>query len=153
MSLSPAASSAPSRAAALTPPVRVRALDARWVLRALLVGGAATAFAAAAVTGDPAAYVRADPGLATLLRGMAVIKALLATGAVGALLWRFGRPIERPVAVAYLAGAWCMAGASMLVWRLTHIGVGAFAFHAGELTLLLVAWREHRRETLGAVAR
>jgi hypothetical protein len=41
----------------------------------------------------------------------------------------------------------------MIVWRLSHIGVGALVFHAGELTLLFVAWQEHRRETLGGQTR
>jgi hypothetical protein len=140
------ASSATTTAAAWTAPSR--RVEARWLLRALLVGGAALAVATAAMTGDPTAYLSADPALGTLLRGMAVIKALLAAAAVAALLWRFARPIGRPVAALYLAGTWCMAAASMLVWRLSHIGIGALVFHAGELTLLFVAWHEHRRETL-----
>ncbi len=127
--------------------VRVaRAPRTGWLLRALLVGGVLAAIATAAGSGDPTAQLRADPSLATLLRGMAIIKALLTVAAAGALWWRFARPIAHPVAAAYLAGTWSMAAASMVVWRLSHIGVGALGFHAGELTVLFVAWLEHRRE-------
>jgi hypothetical protein len=129
-----------------------RGRDTRWTLRVLLVAGAAFAVAAAAVTGDPAAYLRADPSLGALLRGMAGIKALMTAAAVAALFWRCSRPIAPPIAALYLGGAWCMAGASMLVWRLSHIGLGALVFHAGELTLLFVAWREHRSEAAGTGA-
>ncbi len=152
MSVSSAVSGNPSHASSATqrtaaPGVFARSLEARWLLRALLAGGVALAVAVAATAGDPAAYLHADPSLGLLLRGMAVIKALLTAAAVAALLWRFARPIGRRVAILYLAGTWCMAAASMLVWRLAHIGIGALVFHAGELTLLFVAWHEHRRDT------
>jgi hypothetical protein len=79
---------------------------------------------------------------------MAVIKGALALVAIAVLSWRFARPIPPATAVAYVIGAWLMAAASMIVWRLSFIGVGALAFHTGELTLLIVAWREHRRESV-----
>jgi hypothetical protein len=151
MSLSSTAPGIANRASSELP--IASGVDTRWLLRALLVGGAALAVGIAAVTGDPAAYLSTDPGLGALLRGMAVIKAFLTAAAMAALLWRFARPIGYRVAALYLGGAWCMAAASMIVWRLSHIGVGALVFHAGELTLLFVAWQEHRRETLGGRAR
>jgi hypothetical protein len=115
-------------------------------LRCLLVAGALIAAAAAYCVGDPTAYLTADPKLGLLLRGMAVIKAMISLAAVAALWWRFGRPIPRLTAAVYLTATWMTAGASMLVWQLWHIGIGALAFHAGELTLLMFAWREHRAE-------
>ena len=121
-----------------------------WVLRCALLGGAVAAVAVAALFGDPAAHLRADPDLSRLLRGMAVIKAALALGALAVLSWRFARPIAPATAMAYVVGAWLMAAASMIVWRLSFIGLGALAFHSGELTLLIVAWREHRRESVTA---
>jgi len=117
-------------------------------LRRVLAAGCCVTVAAAALHGDPAAYLSADPALGRLLRGMALIKALIAAVAVGALMWRFGRPIPRLRAGVYLAGAWFMAGAAMLVWQLSHIALAAISFHAGELTLLFIAWREHRTEML-----
>jgi hypothetical protein len=122
-------------------------LSSPLVLRCALVGGAICAVGLAAGFGDPIAHLRADPDLSHLLRGMAVIKAALAVLAIAVLSWRFARPIPPATAVAYVIGAWLMAAASMIVWRLSFIGVGALAFHTGELTLLIVAWREHRRES------
>jgi hypothetical protein len=120
--------------------------EARFKFRLLLCSGAAAAVIAGSFVGDPAASLRADPDLGHLLRGMAVIKGALALGAIAALWWRFGRPIEDGTAKVYLCGAWFMAGAAMIVWQLAHVGVGAIAFHAGELTLLCVAWFQHRAE-------
>jgi hypothetical protein len=121
-------------------------------LRCALLGGAILAVAVAATFGDPAAHLRADPDLSRLLRGMAVIKAALALGALAVLYWRLARPIQPATAMAYVVGAWLMAAASMIVWRLSFIGLGALAFHSGELTLLIVAWREHRRESIAPAA-
>jgi hypothetical protein len=115
-------------------------------LRLLLIGGALLAAAAAYLVGEPTAYLQADPKLGVLLRGMAVIKAMFSLAAMAALWWRFGRPIAPATAVVYLVATWMTAGASVLVWQLWHIGLGAATFHAGELTLLLVAWREHRAQ-------
>jgi len=125
-------------------------LSSPWVLRCALLGGAILAVAVAAMFGDPAAHLKADPDLSHLLRGMAVIKAALASAALAVLSWRFARPIPPATAMAYVVGAWLMAAASMIVWRLSFIGLGALAFHSGELMLLIVAWREHRRESIAA---
>lgn len=121
-------------------------LGATVRLRLLLIGGALLAAAAAYLVGDPTAYLQADPKLGVLLRGMAVIKAMFSLAAMAALWWRFGRPIAPATAAVYLLATWMTAGASVLVWQLWHIGLGAVTFHAGELTLLLVAWREHRAQ-------
>jgi hypothetical protein len=132
-------------------PGNVRPESTAWssaTLRGALAAGCCLTVAAATLHGDPAAYLHADPALGRLLRGMALIKALIAAVAVGALMWRFGRPIARLRAGVYLAGAWFMAGAAMLVWQLSHIALAAVSFHAGELTLLFIAWREHRTEML-----
>jgi len=114
------------------------------LLRLALGVGVLGSVAAASLHADPGTYLRADPELGTLLRGIALIKAGLAALAMGLVYWRLARPISGPVMAAYLGGVWFMAGASMLVWELTHIGWGALIFHTGELTILLVAWREHR---------
>lgn len=111
-------------------------------LRAGLLFGCAAAVGAAAWLGNPQASLEADVELAHLLRGMALIKAAICGLAIGALLWRFGRPMSRRLAAAYLLGAWLMAGASTLIWQLTFIPAAAFAFHGGEFTLLIAAWRD-----------
>lgn len=140
MSQTVTAASPGSRTAALP------RLGATVRLRLLLIGGALLAAAAAYLVGDPTAYLQADPKLGVLLRGMAVIKAMFSLAAMAALWWRFGRPIAPATAAVYLLATWMTAGASVLVWQLWHIGLGAVTFHAGELTLLLVAWREHRAQ-------
>lgn len=140
MSQTVTAASPGSRTAALP------RLGATVRLRLLLIGGALLAAAAAYLVGDPTAYLQADPKLGVLLRGMAVIKAMFSLAATAALWWRFGRPIAPATAAVYLVATWMTAGASVLVWQLWHIGLGAVTFHAGELTLLLVAWREHRAQ-------
>jgi hypothetical protein len=111
-------------------------------LRVALVLGCVTSAALAAWVGEPAQYLAQDFELARLLRGMALIKACLVVAAVSLLFWRLGRPTPAPVAGAYLIGTWLVAGASVLIWQLTFIPLAAFAFHAGEFVLLVVAWRD-----------
>jgi hypothetical protein len=110
----------------------------------LLLAGCIASAAVAMWAGDPAGFVRADPELALLLRGMAAIKAALVLAAVAVLWWRLGHPIAPPTTAAYLAGAWLATGATLLVWQLTLIPLAALVFHVGELTLLFVAWRDQQ---------
>lgn len=112
------------------------------LLRSLLVLAAAAAVAAAALCGDPAAVVRADPQLAFLLRGMALIKAAMVLATIAAFLWRFGHPVPRPTAAAYIAGTAVLAGASMLIWQLAFIPLAALGFHAAAFVVLVAAWRD-----------
>ncbi len=116
------------------------------LLRTLLLAGCMASMAIALWLGPPPASVQADPELARLLRGMALIKGGIVLAAVCALMWRFGRPAPQRLAAAYLAGTWLAAGASMLIWQLTLIPWAALAFHAGELTLLVAAWRDRRSD-------
>jgi hypothetical protein len=111
-------------------------------LRCLTLGGSAAAAAAVLLLVEPGSG--SDPALSHLLRGMAVIKFLLAALAAAALVWRFGRPVPRHYVPLLLAGCWSMSAAAALVWQLAHIGAGALWFHAGELSLLIALWREHR---------
>lgn len=111
-------------------------------LRLYLALGSALTIAAAALLGSPLASVAADPDLARLLRGMALIKALIVTIALLLLRWRFGQPLSSRLAAAYLAGVWLMAGASMMIWQLAEIPTAAFSFHLGAFVLLATAWRD-----------
>ena len=92
--------------------------------------------------GDPGAYVQDDPALARLLRGMAVIKAVIAIAAAGAVFWRVGLPVSRVVAASYVMAVWVTAGAAMLIWQLSHLPLAAALFHVGALSVLLVGWRD-----------
>lgn len=112
--------------------------------RALLLAGVAVAALAGWVLGDPAPRLAADPELATLLRGMAGIKALLLLGAVALLAWRLGKPVAAPFVAIYLGGAAAMAFATALIWQLTALPLAAVVFHAAEIGVLVAAWRDLR---------
>jgi hypothetical protein len=112
------------------------------LLRSGLVLGCAIAIGIAAWVGDPSGYLQTDPALARLLRGMALIKGLIAIAAVGAVFWRLGWPVSRRGAAAYLASSWVLTGSTMIIWQLSFIVPAALLFHAAALTMLLVSWRE-----------
>ena len=111
-------------------------------LRVVLVAGTLIAIALAAALSTPSATALADVELAFVLRGMALIKAALVLLALALVGWRLGRSTPIAVTTAYLAGVWLMACAAMLVWQLSAIAAAALVFHVGEITLLLVAWRD-----------
>ncbi|MGB5810156.1 MAG: hypothetical protein WBG86_06475 [Polyangiales bacterium] len=115
----------------------------RLRLGGMLLGGCVFAVLAAAAVGHPEPLLQADPELARLLRGMALLKAAIVVAALAALLWRFGQPLSNGLTVAYLAGASAAAGACMLIWQLEVTPTAVFTFHLGELTLLVAAWRDH----------
>lgn len=90
----------------------------------------------------------AEPELATLLRGMAVLKGLLAAGALGIVWWRLGHSVPKRVAATYIACVSALFAASVLIWQLVHIPAAAVLFHVALLVALVVALREGR-ETHG----
>jgi hypothetical protein len=116
------------------------ARPARW--SALLLAGVAAAAALALAVGDPAVLLERDRELGTLLRGMAAIKALLVAVAVAAVVWRLRQPVSVRLALGYLAGVWAMTAATAAIWQLTAIGAAAALFHAGEVAVLVLAWRD-----------
>ncbi len=111
-------------------------------LRTGLMVGCAVSMGIALYLGDPSGYLQADPALARLLRGMALIKAGIALAIVAAVLWRFGRQVSKPVAAGYLLGSWMLVGSTMLVWQLSWIPAAAVLFHAAALSMLFVSLRE-----------
>jgi hypothetical protein len=113
------------------------------IMRTVLVVGS---IAAAAAVWFAASRVgqAAEPELAVLLRGMAVIKGLLATSALGLVWWRLGQPVSALTAVAYIACTWSLFVASVLIWQLAFIVAGAVLFHAAGLLGLVVALHENR---------
>lgn len=113
--------------------------------RALLLVGCALAVVAAYLPGDPSVLEAADPDLAVLLRAMALIKAALVVAALAILWWRFRWPVSSKVAGGYLVGTWLAAGATTMIWQLTHVAPAAALFHVGEIALLLLAWRDSAR--------
>jgi hypothetical protein len=112
------------------------------LLRGGLIVGCANAIGIAAWLGDPSRYLHADPALGRLLRGMALIKGMIAIAALGAVFWRLAWPVSKIGIVTYLISSWVLAGSTMLVWQLSYIVPAALLFHAAALSLLLVSWRE-----------
>ncbi len=114
----------------------------RALLRTLLIVACAVSIGAAAWYGDPSGYLRTDAALSRLLRGMAAIKGGIAVAAIGAVLWRFGLPLSKGVAIGYLLGCCALAGATMLIWQLTLIPFAALLFHGAALGMLVMGWRD-----------
>jgi hypothetical protein len=120
-------------------------LTAAPAARGLLLLGAVLALLGGAALGDPRPLIAADPDLARLLRGMALIKAAMVLAALALLWWRFGHPLPARHRTAYLLGAWLACAATALIWQLSHVVPAALVFHGGELLLLFTAWRDGQR--------
>lgn len=129
--------------AAAAPHHLVSAVRPRRLTLALVAGCAAGIVAVFAWT-PAAASVPADAGLATLLRGMAMLKAVFVAGAAALLSWRFRRPLSTPLAVGYLLSLWTLTTASALIWRSSSLAAAALLFHAAGLALLVLAARDER---------
>ena len=112
------------------------------LLRGALLSGCALAIGIAAWLGHPAAYLHADPALGRLLRGMALIKGLIALAVVCAVFWRLSWPVSKTTGATYLLASWLLAGSTMLVWQLTYILPSALLFDVAALSVLLMSWRE-----------
>ncbi len=108
----------------------------------LLVAGSVLLLATPLVLLEPAAYWQDDPELFRLLRGMAVIKGVLALLAASLVWWRLGRLSGPGFAAAYIGGVWVLALATGLIWQLTLVLPASGLFHAATLMLLVTAWRD-----------
>jgi hypothetical protein len=135
---------------AITPFGRISAPPAqlRWpavartaflcVLILALAGGLA------ATGGDAAArkIAAAGPELTRLLRAMAVLKALAATVAAAAILWRLAAPVSPARFAAYALAGVAMAAGPGLIWDMAHVAAGAVLLHTGLLASVLLLWRD-----------
>jgi hypothetical protein len=113
-----------------------------WQLRTALMAGCAIAIGIVGLLSDPSGFTRADPDLARLMRGMALIKGVIAIAIVATIWWRFGCPVFKSVAAGYLLGSWILVGSTTLIWQLWWIPLAAILFHAAALSMLFVSWRE-----------
>ena len=114
------------------------------ILRASMLVGCVCAVAGATAIGHPDTFTQADPDLGRLLRGMALIKAVIALAAVVAVTWRLGWPASNRATGAYVLGAWLVTGSSMLIWQLSFIPAAAIAFHVGAFAIVIAAWRDDK---------
>ena len=89
--------------------------------------------------GDASARaVAADPELAHLLRGMALLKAGLTVGAVSLVAWRLGHPASLRLTAGLIAAAALMASGPVLIWHVAPVGAAALLFHVGTALLLIL---------------
>ncbi len=107
------------------------------VLAAGICGYLATGNAA-----EAQAIQAAGPELTRLLRGMALIKALMAAIMAAAVFWRLQFPIPPVRLAAYITACAAMAAGPFLVWDMAHIIGGAVLLHAGLLAAVLLGWRD-----------
>jgi hypothetical protein len=114
------------------------------MLRALLVFGSVALGLATLRWAHPGVTLHADPALARLLRGMALIKAALVLAGMAVVGWRFGRPLPMRYAAVYLGGLWTLVAAVTLIWQVTAVGAAAALFDVATLTLLVAAWGDDR---------
>jgi len=105
---------------------------------ALVFAIAMTAAVTAVVTAPFSVAAEMDPDLARLLRAMVGIKAIIALAATGLLLWRFGHPTSRPVAIGYGVAICVSIAALAWLWGLASIPLGALLFYGGLAGLVLV---------------
>ena len=115
----------------------------------------ACAFAAAAATsyGGTGGIQSADPDLAKLLKGMAIIKTVILLAGGTAIWWRLGSPIRPIFAAGYIIfGAAGIAGAA-LVWNMAGLAVAPFLFDGGLLGFLILALRDDNGPWLRALTR
>ena len=123
-----------------TESLRTPASDPAGAYRTALAVSAMLALIAGILAGAvlaPAA--NADPGLATLLRFMALIKAAVVTLAAALAAWRFGFVIPPKSATGYTAAVALMALSPGLIWFQSGLVIASAAFHSGLLLGLALA--------------
>ena len=113
------------------------------VLLVLLIAAAATAgFLAVGAEAASLAASRAGVDLTRLLRGMAVLKSLMAAGATAAVLWRLGTPVKPLWLAAYAVSCGAMWAGPGLIWNMAYIRTGALLLHGGLLACVVLIWRD-----------
>lgn len=123
---------------------------ARTGARATLVGAVAVGLSIGvllmlALAGPPSPRLQQDPGLASLVRSMVLIKGLILSVAVSLVGWRLGRPIARARLLGYALTLGTSAAAVGWMWSLNAIPIAALFFYGGLLGCFLNASRDAQR--------
>ena len=109
----------------------------------LLIAATATAgFMAVGTETASLAASRAGADLTRLLRGMALLKSLMAAGATAVVLWRLDAPVRPSWLTAYAIACGTMWAGPGLIWSMAYIGTGALLLHGGLLTSVVLIWRD-----------
>jgi hypothetical protein len=111
------------------------------LLLAIMAGVAAGVFTTDAGTTSHIA-TQAGGDWTRLLRGMALLKAVMAAGATAAVLWRLGGAVSVPQWAAYALACGAMWAGPGLIWGLAHIGLGALLLHGGLAATVVLVWRD-----------
>jgi hypothetical protein len=122
-------------------------------LRMAFLGACALAAGAATYFAGTDSVQSADPDLARLLKGMAIIKTVILLAVGAAIWWRLGLSIRPAFAAGYIIfGATGIAGAA-LVWNMAGLGLAPFLFDGGLLGFLILALRDDNGPWLRALTR
>ena len=122
-------------------------------MRMAFLGACALAAAAATYFAGTGSVQAADPDLARLLKGMAIIKTVILLAAGAAIWWRLGLAIRPSFAAGYIIfGALGVAGAA-LVWNMAGLEFAPFLFDGGLLGFLILALRDDNGPWLRALTR
>lgn len=112
------------------------------VNRLLLLAAVAIGAVGAIVADTASPVIAADADLVGLLRFMALLKAALALAFVGVIWWRLASPAGPWRLAAYAATGAAMTAGPILIWTMSHLGLGAALLHAGLLAAALLLWRD-----------
>lgn len=110
--------------------------------RILLLVGSGLLFVVPLMLFKPAAYWASDPELFRLLRGMGILKIVLAVLALAVVWWRLGRPVLARLQAVFVGGVWALSLAAGLIWQLHAVLPASGLFHVATIALLIAAWRD-----------
>ena len=79
---------------------------------------------------------------------MALIKLVFVAAMAGLVVWRFGRPLSKPMATGYLFTVWTATAATVLIWQSAWLGLASILVEG--LVIWLVAAQLASRVTRGA---
>jgi hypothetical protein len=140
-------------AAAKPRPRRIEHLSSPLLRRLALLSACVFAAAAVHLLAGPGGVQSADPDLARLLKGMAIIKTVFLILAGSAIWWRLGSPIGSALAAGYIFSAAIAAAGAALVWSVTGLAFAPFLFDGGLLAFLIFALRDGNGPWIPALTR
>jgi len=120
--------------------------------RALLIAGLSAAVAGGLWLGGTAGTMESspaftgEPALALLLRFIGLVKLGVAAGVAALLFWRLRYPMTASVRRVAFISTWCLAASATMLAQLAYLVPAALVFHLGFGALLMLAWREGRRD-------
>ncbi|MEM1106428.1 MAG: hypothetical protein AAGH87_08555 [Pseudomonadota bacterium] len=121
----------PARRAGALAQIGAKKTAARALVLASLAAGAGLAALAISPGASVAAIEAAGPELTRLLRGMAMIKAVLAGALLAGIHWRMAAPISALGLSVYSAAALALGAGFVMTWSLALPGAGAALLHLG----------------------